>query len=63
MLSERDKINPGTYTYRLKPQQFGEQGNIDLNVLEQTPEGMATGLRAEELYRQYFPDEYFLALR
>lgn len=63
MLSESDKINPGTYTYRLKPQQFGEQGNIDLNVLEQTPEGMATGLRAEELYRQYFPDEYFLALR
>lgn len=63
MLSERDRINPGTYTYRLKPDQFGEQGNIDLNVLEQTPEGMATGLRAEELYRQYFPDEYFLALR
>lgn len=24
---------------------------------------MATGPRAEELYRQYFPDEYFLALR
>lgn len=63
MLSERDQINPGTYTYRLKPEQFGEQGNIDLNVLEQTSEGMATGLRAEELYRQYFPDEYFLALR
>ena len=63
MLSERDHINPGTYTYRLKPEQFGEQGNIDLNVLEQTPEGMATGIRAEELYRQYFPDEYFLALR
>ena len=63
MLSEKDRINPGTYTYKLKPKQFGKQGNIDLNVLEQTPEGMATGLRAEELYRQYFPDEYFLALR
>lgn len=63
MLSERDRIDPGTYTYRLKPEQFGEQGNIDLNVIEQTPEGMATGFMAEELYRQYFPDEYFLALR
>lgn len=63
ILSEKDKINPGTYTYELKPQEFGEQGKIDLNVLEQTPEGFATGLRAEELYRQYFPDEYFQALR
>lgn len=63
MIRESDRINPGTYTYRLNPQQFGEQGNIDLNVLEQTPEGMATGVRAEELFRQYFPDEYFQALR
>lgn len=63
VLSERDRINPGTYTYRHNPAQFGEQGNIDLNVLEQTPEGMATGIRAEELYRQYFPEEYFQALR
>ncbi len=63
ILSESDIINPGTYTYRHNPAQFGEQGNIDLNVLEQTPEGMATGIRAEELYRQYFPDEYFQALR
>lgn len=63
MLKESDRINPGTYTYRLNPSQFGEQGNIDLNVLEQTPEGMATGIRAEELFRQYFPDDYFKALR
>ena len=63
VLSESDRINPGTYTYRHNPVQFGEQGNIDLNVLEQTPDGMATGIRAEELYRQYFPDEYFQALR
>lgn len=63
MLSDRDKINPGTYTYRLNPSQFGEQGNIDLNVLEQTPNGMATGIRAEELFKQYFPDDYFQALR
>ena len=63
MLKESDKINSGTYTYRLNPAQFGEQGNIDLNVLEQTPEGMATGIRAEELFRQYFPDDYFKALR
>lgn len=63
ILSESDRINPGTYTYRHNPSQFGEQGNIDLNVIEQTPEGMATGIRAEELYRQYFPDEYFQALR
>lgn len=57
------QINQGTYTYQLDPQRFGEQGNIDLNVIEQTPEGMATGIRAEELYKQYFPDEYFQALR
>lgn len=63
MLKESDRINPGTYTYRLKPSEFGEQGNIDLNVLEQTPEGMATGIRAEELFRQYFPEDYFKALR
>ena len=63
ILSESDRINPGTYTYRHNPAQFGEQGNIDLNVIEQTPEGMATGVRAEELYRQYFPDDYFQALR
>ena len=63
ILSESDRINPGTYTYRHNPSQFGEQGNIDLNVIEQTPEGMATGIRAEELYKQYFPDEYFQALR
>lgn len=60
ILSESDNE---TYTYRLNPREFGEQGNIDLNVIEQTPEGMAKGIRAEELYRQYFPDEYFNALR
>lgn len=63
ILEESDRINPGTYTYRLNPSQFGEQGNIDLNVIEQTPEGMATGVRAEELFRQYFPDDYFNVLR
>lgn len=63
VLSESDRSNPGTYTYKHNPDQFGEQGNIDLNVLEQTPDGMATGIRAEELYRQYFPEEYFQALR
>lgn len=61
VLSEGDKVNPGTYRYKLK--QFGDKGDIDLNVLEQTPDGMATGIRAEELYKQYFPDEYFQALR
>lgn len=52
-----------TWLYKIENGKYGEAGDIDLNVIGETPEGLATGIRAEELYQQYFPDEYFKALR
>lgn len=37
-------------------------GKIDVNIIQQEPNGFATGERAEELFKQYFPDEYYEAL-
>lgn len=40
---------------------FGEQGNIDFNIIEETKNGKATGKRATEIFRQFFPDEFYKA--
>lgn len=43
--------------------EFGEQGVIDFNIIEETPSGNATGERANELYKQFHPDEYYESAR
>lgn len=58
-----EKISQGTYRHLLHDNQYGEKGWIDLNVIEKDALGNAVGIRAEELYKQYFPEEYFKALR
>jgi hypothetical protein len=40
---------------------FGEQGNIDFNIVEEGKNGKATGQRAIEIFRQFFPDEFYKA--
>lgn len=38
---------------------FGEQGHIDFNIIESDPKtGYAKGQRAEQLFRQFAPDEF-----
>lgn len=40
--------------------QFGAQGNIDVNIIGENPTtGLAEGNFAKELYRQFFPDEFY----
>lgn len=52
-----------TWIHRIEGGKFGDSGDIDLNVIKADKNGFATGERAEELFRQYFPDEYMEALR
>jgi hypothetical protein len=40
---------------------FGEQGNIDFNIIEEGKDGKAVGDRAIEIFRQFFPDEFYKA--
>jgi hypothetical protein len=41
-------------------EQYGAQGNIDVNIIgENAKTGMAEGDFAKELYRQFFPDEFY----
>lgn len=68
-LLKEGKVKPSemltgdTYRHLLNNDAYGEQGWIDLNIIKKGNDGNATGFRAEELYKQYFPDEYFEALR
>lgn len=40
--------------------QYGAQGNIDVNIIgENSTTGLAEGNFAKELYRQFFPDEFY----
>lgn len=42
---------------------FGKQGEIDFNIIEEGSDGMATGQRAEELFRVVDPVNYHKALK
>ena len=50
-------INPDTYTIHMFPE-FGKAGDIDVNIIQADKKGMATGKRAVELARQFFPQQY-----
>jgi hypothetical protein len=40
--------------------EFGSQGKIDVNIIQENPKtGMAEGEFATELFRQFFPDEFY----
>lgn len=40
--------------------EFGSQGNIDINIIkENSTTGMAEGDFAKELYRQFFPEDFY----
>lgn len=54
--------NEDTFVYTIN-KNWGDLGNIDLNIIRQGKDGYATGFRAEELFRQYFPDDYYKAIR
>lgn len=55
------EVIPGsTYSYNLNPN-AGEQGLIDLNIVDQNDLGLATGQRAEELFRNIYPKEWAAA--
>lgn len=58
-----EMLTEDTYRHLLNNDAYGEQGWIDLNIIKKGNDGNAAGFRAEELYKQYFPDEYFEALR
>ena len=50
---------PQTYKVNIG-KQYGDAGDIDINVINADPKtGYAVGDNAEELYRQFFPDEYY----
>ena len=52
----------GTYTFDI-PLSNGRKQSVDINLLDQDPKtGNAIGIRAEELFKQYFPSEYNEAL-
>lgn len=57
--NEKDPSRPLTWKYDLG-EKFGpgDSRYIDLNVIYTDKDGMAMGSRAEELFRQYFPEEY-----
>lgn len=38
---------------------YGDAGKIDVNVILQGPDGKAEGELARELYRQFFPEEFY----
>jgi len=38
---------------------LGDVGKIDVNVLQEDKNGLATGNLAAEIYRQFFPDEFY----
>lgn len=41
-------------------EEFGSQGNIDINIIHENPKtGMAEGDFAKELYRQFFPEDFY----
>ena len=53
-----------TYRVDLFDGKFGHSGEIDFNIIKTDPNtGMAVGENAEELYRQFFPEEYNLAFK
>ena len=37
---------------------FGEDGHIDINIIEEGVNGLATGDRAREIFRQFFPEDF-----
>lgn len=55
-----------TYTYNINPS-MGDAGNIDFNIIYADPNtGMASserGTRALELFRQFFPEDYRIAVQ
>ena len=51
------KVKNETYVYKVKNGQFGEQGDIDINIVNVEKDGTGND-RAVELYRQFFPEEY-----
>ncbi|HMT03648.1 MAG TPA: hypothetical protein PKD00_10185, partial [Burkholderiales bacterium] len=40
---------------------LGEAGKIDVNIIDNDVDGFAEGFQAVQLFRQFFPDEYYKA--
>lgn len=57
-----DQTSSDTYkVYIADPNKYGDEVGIDINVLRANKSGNITGMRALELYRQLFPQEYSIA--
>ena len=54
----------GTYTIEIPVGNQGRTQEVDINIVDANPRtGYALGTRAEELFRQYYPDQYSDATR
>lgn len=57
--SIQDIRDGNTYRVDLFNGKFGHSGEVDFNIIKTDPNtGLAVGQNAEELFRQFFPDEY-----
>lgn len=54
----KSDINEDTKSYQIK-----DWGDFDINIIYQDANGKATGKRAEEIFHQFYPDEYWKATK